>query len=76
MPLFGKPKGEQLTLNVEGMTCGHCVMHVTTALKNIKGVIKADVDLNRKSAIVTFQAGSVTREQMIKAVEEAGYRAY
>lgn len=75
MPLFGKPKGEQLTLSIEGMTCEHCVMHVTAALKKVKGVIKADVDLNRKSATVTYQAGSASKEQLIKAVEEAGYKA-
>jgi copper chaperone CopZ len=75
MPLFGKPKGEQLTLNIEGMTCGHCVMHVTNALKNVKGVIRADVDLNKKTAVVTYEPGTATREQMIKAVEEAGYKA-
>jgi len=75
MGLFGKPKGEQLVLNIEGMTCGHCVMHVTAALQKVKGVIKADVDLNKKSATVTYQPGSATKEQMVKAVEEAGYKA-
>jgi len=75
MPLFGKTKGEQLTLNVEGMTCGHCVMHVTSALKKVKGVINADVDLNKKTAVVTYEPGAVTREQMVKAVVEAGYKA-
>lgn len=62
-------------MNIEGMTCGHCVMHVTAALKKVKGVIKADVDLNKKSAVVTYEAGSATKEQMVKAVEEAGYKA-
>jgi len=75
MPFFGKPKGEQLTLNIEGMTCGHCVMHVTQALQKIKGVVKAGVDLNKRIAVVTYQPGAVTKEQLIKAVEEAGYKA-
>jgi copper chaperone CopZ len=75
MPLFGKPKGEQLALNIEGMTCGHCVMHVGNALQKLKGVVKAEVDLNKKIAMVTYQPGAVTKEQMIKAVEEAGYKA-
>jgi copper ion binding protein len=74
MPLFGKPKGEQLTLNIEGMTCGHCVMHVTQALQKVKGIIKAEVDLGKKTAVVTFQTGTATREQLIKAVEDAGYK--
>jgi copper ion binding protein len=75
MPLFGKTKGEQLTLSIEGMTCEHCVIHVSQALQKVKGVIKADVDLGKKIATVTYQPGTVSRELLIKAVEDAGYQA-
>ena len=75
MPFFGKPKGDQMTINVEGMTCGHCVMHVANALQKVKGVVNADVNLNKKVALVTYQPGTVTREQLIKAIEDAGYKA-
>lgn len=30
-------KTETLTLQVEGMTCPHCVQHVQEALKAVKG---------------------------------------
>jgi len=75
MGLFGKPKGEELTLGVEGMTCGHCVMHVQKALEALKGVKKATVDLGKRSATVIYEPGTVTKEQMVKAVEDAGYKA-
>jgi copper chaperone CopZ len=75
MPFFGKPKGDQMTINVEGMTCGHCVMHVANALQKVNGVVKADVDLNKKVALVIYQPGTVTREQLIKAVADAGYKS-
>lgn len=75
MGLFGKPKGDELTLKVEGMTCGHCQMHVEKALSGLKGVKKATADLGKRTATVIFEPGSVTREQMVKAVEEAGYKA-
>jgi copper chaperone len=75
MGLFGKPKGDELVLKVEGMTCGHCLMHVEKALSALKGVKKASVDLGKGTASVIYDAGTVTKEQMIKAVEDAGYKA-
>ncbi|MBM4249470.1 MAG: heavy-metal-associated domain-containing protein [Euryarchaeota archaeon] len=75
MGLFGKPKGDELVLKVEGMTCGHCKMHVEKALSGLKGVKSATVDLGKQTATVVYEAGAVTRAQMAKAVEDAGYKA-
>lgn len=75
MGLFGKPKGDEMLLKVEGMTCGHCQVHVEKALLGLKGVKKATVDLGKRTATVIYEAGAVTKEQMIKAVEDAGYKA-
>ena len=47
-------KTETLTLQVEGMTCPHCVQHVQEALKAVKGVKSAKVSLEAKSAQVTY----------------------
>ena len=34
------------TVNVSGMTCGHCVSAVSEELKALAGVEKVDIDLN------------------------------
>jgi len=75
MSLFGKTKGTEVVLKVDGMTCGHCVQHVTDALKGLKGVKKVAVSLEKGSATVVLDQGGATREELIKAVEEAGYKA-
>ncbi len=57
---------------VEGMSCGHCVNHVKTALEDIKGVTNVEVDLASK--IATMEAGSDIQDGDIKfAIEDAGY---
>ena len=33
-------------ITVTGMTCGHCVNHVTTALKGLGGVTNVDIELD------------------------------
>jgi Cu+-exporting ATPase len=59
-------------LSIEGMTCKHCVMHVTKALEELTGVSNVLVNLEGKSA--TLDAEDVVNdEQLRKAVEEAGY---
>ena len=59
---------------VEGMMCQHCVAHVKTALEGVEGVEKADVNLKKKSAVVTLDK-DVPAETLIAAVTEAGYTA-
>jgi copper ion binding protein len=60
------------TLNIEGMSCDHCVRHVSDALKEIPGVKKAAVSLKEKNAVVDHE-DKVTLEAMKNAVVEAGY---
>jgi Cu+-exporting ATPase len=58
-------------LAIGGMTCGHCVGHVETALTQISGV-SADVHLDAGTATVTHPP-TVAIQALLDAVEEAGY---
>ncbi|MDR1421172.1 MAG: cation transporter [Treponema sp.] len=60
------------TLHIEGMSCEHCVKHVTEALEGIAGVSSAKVNLKKKNAVVVH-ADSVNPDAMKAAVQEAGY---
>ncbi len=60
-------------LSIEGMSCGHCVGHVKTALESLTGVAKAEVSLERKQAVV--EGSSLDDTAMRAAVEDAGYKA-
>ena len=61
-------------LEISGMTCGHCVSHVKSALEGIGGVSGADVSLENHGAEVTL-SGEVMDGDLIAAVEAAGYGA-
>ncbi len=62
-------------LNVTGMHCGHCQAKVEGALKGIQGVYTAIVDLQDGEAEVDFNDDSVTTDQLVAAVQRAGYTA-
>jgi copper chaperone len=64
---------QQVVLNVEGMTCNHCVNSVKNAVGALAGVEKVDVDLNAKKVAVDFQAGAVTIDTIKEAIEDQGY---
>lgn len=56
---------------VEGMSCNHCVMAVTKALKALDGVSNVNVDLGSKK--VEVEGENLVDEQLRETVEEAGY---
>lgn len=60
-------------ISIEGMSCGHCAQAVTNALKGLKGVTEAAVDLEKKLATVELSGDAVTDAVLEEAIEEAGY---
>ena len=63
------------TIIVKGMMCQHCVAHVKKALEAVEGVISAEPELEKGSALVTLSK-AVSEDVLVKAVQDAGYEAY
>lgn len=63
----------QTVLNVEGMSCSHCVNAVTKAVTALEGVSGVNVDLEEKKVTVDYEADRVSLESIKDAIEEEGY---
>jgi copper chaperone len=62
-----------VTVNVTGMTCGHCATSVREEVENIPGVTGVDVDV--ASGKVTIDSEAPIQVDAIQgAVQEAGYQ--
>ncbi len=61
------------TLSVEGMSCGHCKAAVEGELNKITGVGRVNADVERGTVEVRYDENRVSNEQLVKAIEEAGY---
>ncbi|WP_230012595.1 heavy-metal-associated domain-containing protein [Microbacterium sp. Bi128] len=63
------------TVNVSGMTCGHCVSSVSEELEALSGVEKIDVDLNAGgiSTITITSNEALSSSEIGEAIAEAGY---
>ena len=70
--LRGKEKKTMVTLNIEGMMCGHCVKHVTDAISGL-GATDVNVSLEEKKAVFTMPAGQNV-QAYIDAVTQEGYK--
>ena len=60
------------TLTVEGMSCDHCEQSVADALSGVAGVTDVTVDHEAGAAEV---AGDAEVDELVAAVDEAGYTA-
>ena len=61
-------------LDVSGMSCGHCVQTVRSALIAVQGVHDAEVSLPDGRARVRAD-DTVSEEALVRAVRQAGYEA-
>ena len=64
---------EKVTLNVEGMSCGHCVKAVEGSVGALNGVSTVKVDLENKKVDVEFDQGEVTLDVIKETIDDQGY---
>lgn len=61
--------------NVTGMTCSACSAHVEKAVAKVSGVSSVTVSLLTNSMTVNYDENSASADNIISAVEKAGYGA-
>ncbi|MGQ0537762.1 MAG: heavy-metal-associated domain-containing protein [Gemmatimonadaceae bacterium] len=64
---------QQIQLEIEGMSCDHCISAVRAALSGLQGVQVTDVRIG--AATVTTDSAQVSIGSLIDAVQDAGYEA-
>ncbi len=64
---------EKVTINVEGMSCGHCVKAIEGSVGKLAGVSKATVDLENGKVDVEYSAAEVSIEKIKEAIDDQGY---
>jgi Cu+-exporting ATPase len=64
----------RLDLSLEGMTCAACAARIEKALNRVPGV-QANVNFATETATARFDPATTSAEQLVAAVERAGYHA-
>lgn len=64
---------KELTLNVEGMSCGHCKAAVEKAVSALNGVSSVQVELAAKKVDITYNPDKVSIEAIKQSITDQGY---
>ena len=66
---------QTITLDLPTMDCAMCPVTVNMALNKVDGVIEADVSLESKSAVVTFDDAKTDALALVHATTNAGFKS-
>ncbi|GAA0330828.1 copper chaperone CopZ [Bacillus carboniphilus] len=64
---------EKVTLNVQGMSCGHCVKAIEGSVGEMAGVKEVKVSLEDATVDVEFNPSEVSLDAIKETIDEEGY---
>ncbi|RHW37509.1 copper resistance protein CopZ [Lysinibacillus yapensis] len=64
---------ENVTLNVKGMSCGHCVNAIEGSVGKLEGVEKVKVNLGAGQVDVSYNNEKVSLNEIKEAIDDQGY---
>lgn len=62
-----------VTLNVDGMSCEHCVNAITKSLLSLDGIKEVKVNLINKTVFVKYDNTKISLDSIKNDIEEQGY---
>ncbi|MBT2700706.1 copper chaperone CopZ [Bacillus sp. ISL-40] len=64
---------ENITLNVKGMSCGHCINSIEGSVGELPGVTAVKVNLDSGTVSVEFNPSEVTIDKIKETIDDQGY---
>ncbi|HSA57915.1 MAG TPA: heavy-metal-associated domain-containing protein [Gemmatimonadaceae bacterium] len=64
---------KKINLTIDGMSCGHCVQSVRSALESVPGATVASVEIGTATVLVDESRTAIG--DLVDAVQDAGYEA-
>ncbi len=64
---------ETITLEVKGMSCGHCVKAVEGSVGKLEGVSAVKVDLENGKVNVEYDSAKVNLGEIKETIDDQGY---
>ncbi|MED4402926.1 copper chaperone CopZ [Metabacillus fastidiosus] len=64
---------KNITLNVSGMSCGHCVKAIEAAVGKLDGISSVEVHLETGKVDVAYEEVKVNPEAIKEVIDDQGY---
>jgi Cu+-exporting ATPase len=72
---FNENTKEDLRFKIQGMHCTNCARTVEKSINKLHGIDKVSINFAGESGFVTYNPSVVSKENIFKAVKDAGYTA-
>jgi len=63
----------QKIIDVDGITCDHCVVTIKKAIESLSGIIKVNVDIQKQQVVVEFNESLKNSKKILEKIGEAGF---
>ncbi len=63
---------KEITINIDGMSCQHCVGRVKKAIEGLAGISDLSVEVGK--ATVTFDEAKIQQADIENAIAKVGYK--
>ena len=67
-------KLHRIVLDVKGMTCAGCEAHIEYEVNQLDGILEVDANYETSSALVKYDKGKVTPDEIATAIGKTGYK--
>jgi copper chaperone len=65
---------EKIILNVDGMSCEHCVKAIKSTIGSLAGIASVNVDLDKKSVSVDYDSSRISLDKIKSEIEDLDYK--
>ena len=67
--------GKEANIALPTMMCGMCETNIKSSVADLDGVMKVNIDLEKKTGQVVFDTKKISVEQIEEKIAGAGYKA-
>ena len=64
---------EKTVINVDGMSCNHCVQAITKALAALSGIVSSEISLESGTVTVEYDPGITDINKIAGEINNQGY---
>ncbi len=64
----------ELNYSIQGMTCTGCEAHIENKVNQLQGILEVDANYEKSSALVKYDKGKVTPDEIATAIRKTGYK--
>jgi copper chaperone CopZ len=69
-----KPKGEVLTLKLDGLHCSSCSLNIDSELEDLPGVLSVTTSYAKQESVINYDPKLAKPSQFTSIIEKLGYK--